>query len=157
MHKSTIALLVALIAGTGLWAAASAVEDDGARNHRGRHGGPGHMLSRHLDLTDEQQTRVAEIVKSARSDGETLRTELGRLRQEVATSIRENGYAEDQVRTLVEARAPQLVDLMMLRIRAMAKIYELLTPEQKASADKFLEQGPGFGRGRHRGEGFGSF
>ena len=156
-HKMAITLLIALIAGTGLWAVASAVDDDGAKGYGGRHGGPAHMLSRHLDLTDEQETRVGEIIESARSEGKILRAELGGLRQEVAASIRENGYAEDQIRMLIESRAPQMIDLMMLRIRTMAEIYELLTPEQKARADDFLEHGPGFGRGRFRSEGFGSF
>ena len=111
------------------------------------------MLSRHLELTEAQEEQVETIFAAARAKRQALRGELGDLRREIGESIRENGYQEDQVRIQVESAAPKMVDLMVLRIGAMAQVYELLTPEQQTKADEWFERGPRFGRGRRHGGG----
>jgi Spy/CpxP family protein refolding chaperone len=146
-HKITVSLIVTLVASITLWAIAHAVNDESGK-HRG--GGPAAMLSWHLDLSDEQEDRVDEIFTAARTDGKALRSEMDGLRKELIESIRANGYQEDQVRIRIESEAPKMVEHMLLRIRTMAEIYEILTPEQQAKADEFINKGRGFGRrGRH--------
>lgn len=115
-----------------------------------RHGGDRMgMMTRHLNLTDEQQTTIRGILETARADGEVLRAEVAAMRQELQTTIRENGYYEDQVRMAVESKSTVLVDLTLLGIRTMSQIYAELTPEQQAQADEMLERRGGH-FGRHR-------
>jgi Spy/CpxP family protein refolding chaperone len=154
-HKIIVTIIVTLVASVTLWAIAHAVNDDGQR--RGHRGGPAAMLSWHLDLSDDQEDRVEAIFNSAHTEGEAIRSELGSLRREVVESIRANGYQEDQVRIRIESETPKMVDLMLSRIRTMAEVYEVLTPEQQARVDEFIDEGPGFGRGRRHGLGFGGF
>ena len=145
-HKITVTLIVTFVASITFWAIAHAVNDDTGR-HRG---GPAAMLSWHLDLSDEQEDQVDAIFTAARTDGKALRSEMDGLRKELIESIRANGYQEDQVRIRIESEAPKMVEHMLLRIRTMAGIYEILTPEQQAKADEFIDKGRGFGRrGRH--------
>ena len=115
-----------------------------------RHGGdPMGRITRHLDLSEEQQTKIRGILDTARAEGQTLRAELADMREQLQTTIRENGYYEDQVRMTVESKSTVFVDLTMLGIRTMSQIYAELTPEQQAQADEMLERRGGrFGRHR---------
>jgi Spy/CpxP family protein refolding chaperone len=124
---------------------------DGARMMGGD---PMEAMARHLDLSEEQQTAIRKSFEDSKKQGQALREQIDELRKQVAESVRENGYQEDQIRLMVENNIPLMVDAIMLRIGTMAGIYEQLTPEQQAEADEFLENG-GPRRWRHRGGGFG--
>lgn len=120
----------------------------------GKHWGPGHggpmgRMARHLDLTAEQQQAITAILMNAREEGELLRLQLDDLRSQVGDMIRSDQYDEDEVRILVENQSPAFVDLTLLGIRTMSRVYAELTPEQRAKADRMLEQRRGgrFGRG----------
>jgi Spy/CpxP family protein refolding chaperone len=113
-------------------------------------GGPMEAMTRHLDLSEEQQTAIRKSFEDARDQGQALREQLDAMRKQITENIRTNGYDEDQVRLTVENNIPLMVDAMMLRIGTMARIYEQLTPEQQAEVDKFMEDG-GPRRWRHRG------
>ena len=129
--------------------------DSGPRwghRHRGDMAG---RMARHLDLTEEQQARIRTIFAEARTEGGTLRAQLADMRSELQSSIRENGYYEDQVRVMVESKAPLFVELTMLGIRTMSQVYAELTPEQQARADEMLEKRGGrFGPGGFLNRGF---
>jgi len=116
-------------------------------------GDPMEAMTRRLDLSEEQQAAIRKSFDNSREQGQALREQIDELRRQVAESIRANGYQEDQVRLMVENNISLMVDVMMLRIGTMARIYEQLTPEQQAEADKFLEMG-GPRRWRHRGGDF---
>jgi Spy/CpxP family protein refolding chaperone len=113
------------------------------------HGGPMEAMARHLDLTEEQQLAIRETFESSREKGRALRDQIDALRDQITENIRTNGYNEDAVRVIVENNIPLMVDAMMLRIGTLAEIYEQLTPEQQAEADKFINRG-GPRRWRHR-------
>lgn len=117
-----------------------------------RTGGTMEAVARHFDLSDEQLSSIRESFAESREQGRVLREKMGELRENITDSIRTNGYDEEQVRLIVENNIPLLVDAMMLRIGTMAEIYEQLTPEQQAEADKFLENG-GPRRWRHHRHG----
>jgi len=160
-HKTVVSLFVVVALGLTISTIAWAVGGPGAdhRGHGPRGDGDGPMMGRFMvraldyavDLDDAQRTAIEQIVVAAAEDGRALRTELGDARKEIADWIHTNGYAEDQVRAMVEARSTQMVDLMMLRIRTMAAIHDQLTPEQQATFKTFMEKGPrGKRHGRHR-------
>lgn len=157
-HRVFVSFLVLIVLGAGVSAIAWAV--DGAKNRGhgpwGADGGPmmGRFIVRALDwqvdLNDEQKTAIEQITTDAEAEGRALRGELGTLRKDVAEMIQANGFIEDQVRMMVEAKSPQMVDLMMLRIRTMAEIHALLTPEQQAEVKAFMADRRGSGPRRHR-------
>ena len=155
LHKVTVGLFTALAVGLSIWTVVSIAEDeavagrDGHWEHRMKDSGPLQAMTRHLDLTEDQQEQVRTIVVATTEEGKALRGQMDGMREQIIASIRENGYQEDEVRLIAENNMPLLVDMAVLRIRAMAEIYEILTPGQQAEADKFMEQaGPGR-RGRH--------
>lgn len=153
-HKTVVSLMVVVMLGVTISTIAWAVGGPDHRGHRqapwsnadGDGPMPGRFIVRALDhavdLDDTQRTAIEQIVAASAEDGQALRAELGELRTEIADWIRINGYAEDQVRAMVEARSTQMVDLMMLRIRTMAAIHDQLTPEQQATVEDFMERGP---------------
>ena len=159
LHKITVSIIMVLVAGLSIWAVVSIAEDESVSGGRGhwkhgtKSGGPLLAMTRHLDLTEEQQAQARVIAAATMEDGKALREKLDGMREQIIAGIRENGYQEDEVRLIAENNMPLFVDMAVLRIRAMAEIYEILTPEQKAEADKFMEQaleqgGPGRA-GRH--------
>ena len=155
LHKVTVSLIAMFAVGFSAWAVVSIAEDEatpgrgGYREHRMGAGGPLQAMTRHLDLTEEQQAQVQTIVAATMEEGKALRVQMDGMREQIIANIQENGYQEDEVRLIAENNMPLLVDMVVLRIRAMAEVYEILTPEQKTEADKFMQQG-GPGRwGRH--------
>jgi len=120
-------------------------------------GDPVEAMAQHLDLSEEQQAAIRESFKDSREQGQVLREKMAELRKQVTESIRANGYQEDQVRLMVENNIPLMVDAMMLRIGTMAEVYEQLTPEQQAEADKFMENGGPRWRRHRGGSGWNSF
>jgi Spy/CpxP family protein refolding chaperone len=79
----------------------------------------------------------------SRDQAEQAGTQMDGLKTEVMDLVRTNGFDEPQIRILLETKSPQIIDLMLLRIKAMAEIYAVLTPEQQAEAEAFLEDGRG--------------
>jgi Spy/CpxP family protein refolding chaperone len=121
-----------------------------------RHGGAGMMhgtpiepMTRHFDLTEEQQAAIRESFENSQEQGRVLREQMDDLRRQITDHIRANGYDEAEIRNMVENNIPLMIDAMMLRIGTMANVYAQLTPEQQAKADEFFEQG-GPRRWRHR-------
>jgi len=114
-------------------------------------GDPMAAITRHLDLSEDQQTTIRQSFEDSREQGQVLRQQIDGLRKQVTESIRTNGYQEEQVRLMVEKNIPLMVDAMMLRIGTMAEIYEQLTPEQQAEVEKYMENGGPRWR-RHRGD-----
>jgi Spy/CpxP family protein refolding chaperone len=159
VHKVTVTLIAVLAVGFSAWAVVSIAGDEavagrsGHREHRMGAGGPLQAISRYLDLTEEQQTQIQTIATTTMEENAVLRTKMDDMREQIMTSIRENGYNEDQVRLIAVTNMPLLVDLAVLRISGMAQAYEILTPEQKAEADKFMEHG-GPGRWGRHGQGY---
>jgi Spy/CpxP family protein refolding chaperone len=155
LHKVTVTLIALLAVGLSAWAIVSVAADEAVpgRGAHGEHrmgaGGPMQAIARHLDLTEEQQAEVKTIVATTMAEGKALSVQMEGMREQIMVNIRENGYQEDEVRLIAENNMPLLVDMAVLRIRAMAEVYELLTPEQKAEADKFMEQGGPTRWGRH--------
>ena len=155
LHKVTVSIIVLLVAALATWAVVSIADDEPVSGGRGhwehgmKGGGPLQAMTRHLDLTEEQQEQAKAIAAATMKEGKVLREKMDGMREQIVAGIRENGYQEDEVRLIAENNMPLLVDMAVLRIRAMAEIYEILTPEQKAEADALMAQVGAGGPGRH--------
>lgn len=112
------------------------------------------MLTHRLNLTTDQQTQVKDIFTSEQTAITTIEQNLAAFHQQIAIATAGGHFDEQQIRTLAEPQIANFVEVAVLHAGTQAKIYAVLTPEQKA---KFAEMpgpgGPGR-RGMHR-PGFG--
>jgi len=158
-HKVIVTLLIAAAATVtvcGLTWAVDDVDSDASAYRRGgmgpgaMHGGPVmgagpggkgilRALDRHLDLTAEQHAAIEQIIDASRAEGQVLRADMQTLFEQIRTSVEQDGFDEDRVRIMIENQTPQMVDMMMLRIRTMARIREQLTPAQQEVASAMFE------------------
>jgi len=158
-HRSTThKVIVTIAASATLIVGAAAISwgagDGGYRDHGpagGATGGPimgrGGMggkfmlraLDRHLDLSDDQRVAIEAIIDASRTEGMALRQQMHATFEQIRSSVELEGYDEDRVRILIENEAPQMVDMMLLRIRTLAEIRAQLTPEQQATAAELFE------------------
>lgn len=98
-------------------------------------------LTRHLDLTDTQQTQVRSILEVDRSRIVPLLAESARNRQQLRESTVSGRFDEAQVRALAAQQAQAMTEVIVERERVKAKIYnEVLTAEQRTKADQMLQR-----------------
>ena len=110
-------------------------------------GGRGDMiehLSRALDLTDAQKTQVKAIVDAERAATEPARARMGEIHKQVEAATLNGQFDEAQVRALATEASQIMTNQMVEHVRAFAKIFALLTPEQRAKAQEMHKRmGPG--------------
>jgi Spy/CpxP family protein refolding chaperone len=168
MSVYRIVLAAALLSGFTAWAVLHAAESPGAAQapamaggdkHRG-HGpmegfGPFGFMARELNLSDDQRSRVKAIFAAARDEDAPIRQQLEELHQQVHDAIVTNGYNDSQIRALVQAKSSAMVEMAVHGIATLAKVRDVLTPEQQQKLEQLRANrpphgGPGFG-----GPGFG--
>ena len=122
---------------------------------KGRH--RGHrldMMAEVLDLTGEQRTQIKEIVAAERKATKPLVRQLREKRRELRTATESGAFDEAAVRSLAAGQAGTVTELIVAKARVKSKIFAVLTPEQRAKAEKIRPLWEGR-RGHHRG--FGGF
>jgi Spy/CpxP family protein refolding chaperone len=98
-------------------------------------------MTRHLDLTDAQQTQVKSILEAERSKVAPLFAEAAKNRQQLHESTAGGKFDEAQVRTLAAQQAQTMTEMIVEKERVKARIYnEVLTAEQRTKADQLLER-----------------
>ena len=122
-HKFAAWTAIAVLGATSLFAA----ETSTAGGHR--HGGRAAFLSSYLNLTPAQQTQAKSIFQSARQSGQPIRQQLKQTRQSLHAAVQANNTA--QIEQLAATEGSQLGQLAAVRGTAMAKVYQILTPDQQ--------------------------
>jgi Spy/CpxP family protein refolding chaperone len=102
-------------------------------------------LTRALNLTPDQQTKVKAIFADARQRREALAPKMREERAALKTAV-QNGN-DREIDRIVHQNAQLNADVRALHVKAMAKVYALLTPDQKAKFDQL--RASRFGRERH--------
>jgi len=115
---------IAALGAASLFAAETSF--DGGHRH-GRMGGA--FLSSYLNLTPAQQTQEKAIFADARQSGKPIRQQLKQTRQSLRTAVQANDAA--QIQQLAAAEGGQIGQLTAIRGAAMAKVYQILTPDQQ--------------------------
>jgi Spy/CpxP family protein refolding chaperone len=118
----------------------------GERAPRRSHNATRH-LSRELNLTPDQQTKVKAIFADARQRGEALAPKMHEERAALKTALKKGDDRE--IDRILHQDAQLNADFRAVHVKAMAKVYAILTPDQKTKFDQL--RAPGFGRAR-RGE-----
>ncbi|GAB3277877.1 Spy/CpxP family protein refolding chaperone [Parahaliea aestuarii] len=108
-------------------------------------------MSERLSLSDDQETRIRQIMESQRSQGEADRERLGELRE----TLRSNSDSGDNFDAgAVQSAADEIGQITSRMTYQMAEsqhqVREVLSDEQRAKLDQMMER-----RKQHAGHRFG--
>lgn len=135
--KMWIMVLAAAVLATGATVAAADARCGGPG---GRHGmqGPGHMFGflHRLDLSDSQKTQVAGILKELEPEAKEAVQGMVDARIQLANTTMSGTYDEAAVRQASVQVSSYAEQLAIIRAKAVSRIMEILTPEQKATLDE---------------------
>jgi Spy/CpxP family protein refolding chaperone len=108
----------------------------------GKRGGMMRKMGRALNLTDAQREQIRAIMKQTAEANADVREQLKSLRDKEKEAIKAEA-SESDLRNLAQSAAPLMAQLHGSRLVAQAKIYALLTPEQRQKMDRMRERGRG--------------
>ncbi len=149
--RLTLSLGVVVLAVVALAATAVYVGAQGRMGWHGRDGWHGrggrpsierivdHIGSR-LDLTGDQKAQVNTIIAAERTNVEPLLTQLAANWQQMRAATTGGQFNEEQVRALAASQAQTITELIVVKERVKAKVYAVLTLEQRTKADQMHEQ-----------------
>lgn len=95
---------------------------------------PGGRIARYLNLTPDQQAQARAEFQAVRQTAQPIRAQLKQLRQEMFQAIEANDKAG--IDRLSAQEATLKGQLSALRLEAAARVYQTLTPEQRARVDQ---------------------
>jgi protein CpxP len=144
-----IAGIVGLVVGLAVFAL--------GHTFQGMHGGPGgprhgdmlEHMARALNLTEDQKQQVKTIMDSAHAAAEANHAKAEEIHKQLEAAVANGQFDEAQVRALANQKAQLDADMMVEHLRAMSKVFAILTPEQRTKAQELHKQ---MGE-RHRREG----
>jgi len=119
------------------------------RPHYRMIGGPMvHRLTRELNLTPDQQTQARKIFEQARQQAQSLNPALRGQRQALSAAIKSDN--ESQIDRITLQGAQINARDRAIHAKAMAKLYSILSPDQKAKFDQVGANGRSEVRGRRQ-------
>ncbi len=89
-----------------------------------------------LDLSQAQQAKVKEIAAAERTAMKPWTKQLWENRRDLRSATANGAFDEAQVRKLATKIAQARTELIVSRHRMRSKIFAVLTPKQKALAEK---------------------
>ena len=136
---ATLTLAVVLVAGVAVsWAAAAA--GAGQRGHGGFEQHMLGMMTDYLDLTEAQQAQVKQSFAAEKPTMTPLVQQLHQTRQQLRQLEQSSTFDEGKVRAVASQQAQTMTELTVEKSKVANQIFNLLTPEQKAKAQKFMER-----------------
>ncbi len=115
-------------------------------------------MAAQLGLSEEQQTRIRQIMEEERATAEPLMRQLKAVHDQLRPLGSDGVFNEAQVRVLAQQQAQTMTELIVAKERTKARVAAVLTPEQRERAKQMLERfhqrmhgGPKW----HHGRGFG--
>ena len=96
------------------------------------HRGPAAMMFRQLNLTDDQKTKVKEILEANKATIQPIR-EAMKANHEKLESLKGN-FDEAQVAAIAKDQGDLTAQMIVARERVKSQIFAILTDEQKAKA-----------------------
>ena len=116
-------------------------KDEAAQEHRGkwkghhRHFG----LWKKLNLTEAQRNQIKTIMSEERPKMKPLFQQLKAGREQLNALITSGPFDEAKVQSIAKGQEATLADMIVARERMKSRIYAVLTPEQRARAEKLHE------------------
>jgi periplasmic protein CpxP/Spy len=102
-------------------------------------GGPIGLL-RGLDLSDEQRTRVREVLEANREAQKAIGDRMAAAHQAQDVAVTASPYDEQAIRAKSADVAEVMADAAVLRAKIHSEVFALLTPEQQAKAAELKAQ-----------------
>lgn len=143
----TISIVALLVTGT-IFAVAS--QRPFAQRHFGKRGLAGnpeqlieHALDRAavmLDLTDAQKTQIKAILEAEKPVVQPLILQLATNRKEMQEITSNGSFNESQVQAIANKQGQLMSKLIVEKERVQSQVYVVLTPEQRAKAEKLRNQ-----------------
>jgi len=90
-------------------------------------------LSEHLNLTADQRQQVRAMFRDTSAQTKPLRARLHEERASLAVAIKDG--SENRIDEITHQNADALAKLQAIHAKTMAKVYSILTPDQKAKFD----------------------
>jgi len=150
--KKTLTLLIAGMAGTLMAQTStqaspnqSGTSSAQAQSRQRRSDFMVQHLTNQLNLTSDQQTRVRKIFVDSRKNSEAIMPKI-REEHEALTSAVKSGN-DHEIDRILQQNSQVNADFEANHVKAMAKVYQLLTPEQKTRFDQMDSRW--FSRERH--------
>ena len=141
------ALMTATLFGSSLSAHAFEVAIDGCD---GPHAGQtmNHLkrfdrMVKELKLSAAQKEQVGAIMKAEQEQAEPLRRKMAAGRKQIQAAVDMATYDESAVRAIAAEQASIRTELLVSRTRALNQVNALLTPEQRAQAQRLRDSRPG--------------
>ncbi len=98
-------------------------------------------LANEIDLTEPQQLRIRTILSTERRTLEPLIKQLTQAQRQMREATANGKFDEAQVRAIAADQAQTMTELIVLKERVRARIYnEVLTPEQRIQAARMLQR-----------------
>ncbi len=133
--RITTAALAATLAAGMLLAQAPAPAPGKARGPRGNHA---ERMAAFLNLTPGQRQQATAIMNEAKQSAEPIRAQLKQGREAMAAAVKANNTAD--IDRLATSQGVLMGQLAAIHAKAFAKVYTLLTPEQRQKADQLHER-----------------
>ena len=140
-HVLRFATVAALAAGMAMAQTPATPAQPGAgtrQNWAARKGAGRQRMLRALNLTDAQKQQAKTIFQQARQNAQPLAQQLKQNRESLAAAVKANDVA--QIHSLTAQQGTLRGQVMGIRSEAMAKFYNILTPEQKAKSDQMHQK-----------------
>jgi protein CpxP len=103
------------------------------------HGMGMHRVLRHLDLSDAQRDQVSKIFHD-QSPAMHERMKAARAaREDLEKLASAPAFDRERARAIADTEAKAIADMEVLRAESMARVRELLTPEQRAKLDQMRD------------------
>ena len=143
--KSRYARVGVIVAAVALFLTLAIVGANAARSEQAFDSVPfgGRMMSHmawRLGLTDAQKTQIQSILQDEKANVGPQLKQVIEARRELAAASAGGNFDEAKVRSLADAQAQNIVDLVVARERVQSKIYHILTPEQRAKFDEMQQK-----------------
>jgi Spy/CpxP family protein refolding chaperone len=119
----------------GILAAQTTAPSQAAPNSHPKHAHADmvHRLSMRLKLTADQQNQARAIFKQSRADAKSLSPKLRNERVALRTAVKTDNEA--QIDQILNQDSQLNAQARAIHAKAMAKFYQILSPEQKAKFD----------------------
>lgn len=146
-------VLVSVLFLTIFFAGTVAVEAGRFGRHHGPSGvmGPGlHGLKTmiQLDLSDPQKSQIMSIIEKYDNQRESLKESLREAKRNLARVLQTEQPDEAEIRNALRRAAPIKEELFVMRVKMMAELQTVLTPEQLQLLER--RKGHRFGRVKAR-------
>jgi Spy/CpxP family protein refolding chaperone len=93
-----------------------------------------------LDLSKTQQTEIKAIILDEFATVEPLLQKFYQSREQLEAATANGQFDEEEVHMIAAQQAQAITELIVAKERAKAKIFNVLTPDQRAKINEMLER-----------------